>query len=421
MWDDTTDHGAELHGMFLQKSINARDYGHRIVFPAKDCLKNELVTVEKHHMGKTRVFTCVDTVDVLYARYVFGTILASFKKNRTRGHCQVGIDPVTEFSPLLMRLRRVSPLGHAGDYKQFDKHLLPQVIRRAFDFMYALFMTNTDEDPEAIRRMMDVAYDDFVHTVIVVDGVVYWKHRGNPSGNVLTCVVNSIVNDLMVLTTAISAMKKMPKQIAPDNYVEFIADQLDWLNLGDDLIVAVGDKLRPWFGFSVIQSKMKEIFSITMTHPSKDETTQVEEFTPLQECSFLSRTFHCEGDFMVWARLKKETIYGLLHWTSSLSVHQLTANLRMALDEALLWDNEFFDKIARVVRTADQRMNGSLLGMIVLPSYYHKRTIIENKVRTGAGMPARFSVKIDCQSPKTPVYVKINSISSSVSDKVHYD
>jgi hypothetical protein len=290
------------------------------------------------------------------------------------------------------------------------------VISKAFDFMYELFLSNTSENPQTIRRWRDVAYDDFVHTVTVCDGLLYWKHKGNPSGNVLTCVVNSIVNDLMVMTSVVSAMKKIPKQIAPKDYLKFLHENLDWVNLGDDLVVAVGAELQPWFPFNVIQEKMRDIFNITMTHPSKDESREVEQFTPLQECSFLSRTFACDDGFMVWPQLKKETINSLLHWTSSNTTLQLSSNLRMAIEEALFWDKAYFDQIAKIVELANKRYGTT----VVIPSYHHMRTRVEAKVRTGANQPASFSIKSnDCVLPLSHSKRILNS--STVSNTTNSD
>nr|QRW42904.1 polyprotein [Feksystermes virus] len=375
-FDQSTVRGREMKSRLIQKEAYASE-GQRMVFPAKDCLKAELLPVEKIKQGRTRLFTAVDSIDVLYARKVCGTLMASVKKHRARGHCQAGIDAWTEFTRLMMRFRKISNVGHCGDFKRWDKHLMPQVVSAAFGVLEKVFLSNTKESSDTVHNLLSVVFDDFVHTMTVHNGVLYMKHRGNPSGCVCNTLVNSICNDIMVFTVLWRQMKKIPRGLVPHgDYRSFVEKHIDWINLGDDLMVVVGKGLQPYFPFPVLAQGIKELFGMTMTHPSKDEKMASLDFTPLEKCDFISRAFHSEGDLMVWPRLKTVSISSLLHWVSARSSEQIEANCRMALDEAVMHPPEYFRKVVSCV----QILVKNKMCDVSIPSYDHMRGMIKSGV-----------------------------------------
>lgn len=340
---------------------------YRVVFPAKDNLKAELVNNTKAEQGRSRVFVAVDMVDVVFTRRVMGTWMAAMKMGRDKAHAQIGIDPITEFSSLYERFRRIGIEGHAGDYKAFDKHQLAPVIEKAFQIILELMSANWQDKyvpVEYLDHLISVVADDYIRTLSICEGVMYVKGKGNPSGNVLTTCVNSIVNDLMVTSCCLELADK--QDFYPTNPVEWFKNNIDWVDLGDDLAMVFGPEAQ-FITFPKFMETMGTMFSITLTHPSKEEV-KVQDFYPITELSFLSRTFTpCPGlPNVIFPKIKTETISQMIHWVTSDTEEHYREIWADIFVEAALHGSKFYNDIMLIASRARRKYR---IADLIIPQF----------------------------------------------------
>lgn len=167
--------------------------GTRVVYPATDALKYEL----QSKPNKSRCFQCLSIQDVLLMRRYSGALQSIVAQRHLDGTCSVGIDPVVGFQQLVHRFRKISQFGEAGDFKRWDKHMLAPLIKVVLRDICQRYIDTDPENAEELTNVYNVIIDIIVYTLSIADGHWYIKMRGNPSGNVLTAVMNSFINLLM--------------------------------------------------------------------------------------------------------------------------------------------------------------------------------------------------------------------------------
>lgn len=327
--------------------------GMHLVTPMQDNLKRELVKKDK-----ARCFQSLTAEATVLIRKYTGTIQAAVTKNHDKAYCQVGIDPLVGFHRLYKRFSNVSLIGEAGDFKRYDKHLLAIMIYRIMMIFKNVWKKHARHfDDDSIDNLWDVFADMIINSLCVVDGVVYVKIKGNPSGNPLTTIINSGVNDLKQVMFVIYRSKffLIDIKIHPQNYlcaelircrnmtlkalVTLILSQMDGGTYGDDCIWVWNIIWKELLGFDHKRAFLKEYLGIDYDTPDKDNT--VYSSKSLEDLQFLSRQFKCERN-IVFPRLKQFTINSFFHWASEITSEQLTQLMRDAFTEAVLHDEQYY-------------------------------------------------------------------------------
>lgn len=100
----------------------------------------------------------------------------------------VGINPFQGgWDELYRRLKRKSARYISTDINKQDAHMMAKYIFMVRD-LFLEFSDFTDIEKIWAHKW----FDDLVHTIVVLpDGHCYLKHVGNPSGNFLTCMINT--------------------------------------------------------------------------------------------------------------------------------------------------------------------------------------------------------------------------------------
>jgi hypothetical protein len=321
-----------INKSFLEKLRYREDQaiaGNRIPSCWRDCLKDELRTIEKVKDLNTRVFTVCPVDYLVLCRKYFGAFVDSFYTNWKSSFHGVGIDILSsDWTDLYRDLTKYGKFGFAGDFKKFDSKMLPQLIAEAVAII-------NDWYGDEFSALRFVLMDEIIHTVQIVSNCAYATHQGNPSGNPLTTVINSIVNLLYMLYAWRTIMRvKCPKII--NRFFDFVKIRV----FGDDNILIVKDLVSQWFNLVTVSEALK---TIGIDYIDAGKTGDLEEIKHINNLSFLKCHFkQSPFDSNILAAIDEETIYQLCNWVRDESSEQLLSNIDDALRFAFRHGEEFY-------------------------------------------------------------------------------
>lgn len=154
----------------------------------KNFLKEELRPPSKDTRGITAA-----PIDIVYLyNRLFLAQNQAFYDAYMRTPSAVGISrDGLEWNALFRSLARF-PRGASIDIKRFDSRMMDVLMYRVRDFRKSCLM-GKDRN---LAHLFDKAYESFVDTCVLVNGEVWQKSGGNPSGSVNTVVDNTLVNFL---------------------------------------------------------------------------------------------------------------------------------------------------------------------------------------------------------------------------------
>ncbi len=402
----------------VEKTEDLAVKGARLFTVVQDNLKREVTKA-----GKIRVFQSMDLCEIMLIRKYYGTLMAVFKANHHEGHCQLGIDPLVEFNSLYKRLIRTSDVGEAGDFKRWDKHMIAPLIRGAMKLITNIIRYSYKMENNFTRRKVadmlgtmqlyqnieDVVGDYIIHSFCIADKTVYRKHTGNPSGNVLTTIINSVVNDIYHIwfigwavdqlaidvkemdaatfegkyNKSLTAVKKQILQW-PDrrSLIERINKNTDYITLGDDYLQVIDKSWTFLVNFQQRKKFFMEKFNIVYDTPNKDGG--VYNILPLKQLSFLSRTFDMdENTGVVVPRLKISSIHSVLKWTQNNIPDIAMQSLQDMLIESAAYGEEFYDQYVSILMMIDrfyvQRRGKGLT--FTISEYARQRSVLIDTIR----------------------------------------
>lgn len=385
-------------------------------------LKCELRTLEKVRVGKTRVFESFTTCTSNNTRKYLGTICAAIKMERQNAFSQIGIDTV-DFHQIYKRFKQVGDYGEHGDFSAWDKHLLGHVIEMVADIWTDIFYNNikveTEEDyiqkeqyHNTIKQILISNYKG----IIIADGHIFTKDRGNSSGSQVTTPLNGDVNTLYRVTLILYLIAKHNLLVSRFNVddirqyyykiyenhpdlIDLVANSrnisqkiqissmkellkiTDFINYGDDVCSTIKAEFLWLLNFVQYQNNYMFLFGITYDSPNKDGS--IVPFVELTELSFISRTLHLDPNLnIVTPRLKLSSVTRLLHWCTHNTFEQLTTNLNEIFDELVMYDKATWNKYAKVVEEViNPYLKKNYNNNFLIPSYNLKRTYFQDQVK----------------------------------------
>nr|QZZ63368.1 hypothetical protein [Leuven Picorna-like virus 5] len=321
--------------------------GRRVASIWRDCLKDELRPVAKADAGKTRLFTIGPCDFTILCRQYFMDFEESFYKHNCTFFSAVGINPESyEWTVLYNYLAAMSTEVIAGDYGTFDGTLMAQLIAAAGEVMNRWY-----EDSEENQMVRRVLIDEMIHTMQVVENCVYSTHQGNPSGNPLTVIINTLVNAMY--------MRICWRRLAPDGKKSmfFYHKNVREICYGDDNILAVKREAQSFFNQVTITAVLAE-HGIEYTDEGK--TGNIVPIRRLQDVTFLKRgfaTLPAFGSEVKLPTMSKDTIQSFFHWyrKSPDVEEQLRTNMQCALGFAFYHGEDYY----RVIEETYSRVMAS--------------------------------------------------------------
>ncbi len=279
--------------------------GERVPSAWLDCTKMERRPLEKIAIGKTRVFTIAPMCYVIYARKYLLDFCRIFYESRHFSFSSVGMDVTgEEWNAMINWLHANSTLGFAGDFGRYDGTLSAQCMRVAFNVIQRVYGGTEEEE---LHR--EVIFNEMVHTVQIALDCVYATHWGNPSGNPLTLVINTLVNAVYF---RYAWLKMAPLEMR--NLAAF-HNNVRMKICGDDNLVSVTLAALDFYNLQTVSGFFHSM-GLEYLPPSKeiDTTTQ---YSKIVQLSFLKCTSHRVPELSTvrWvARMEWNVIVEMTNW-----------------------------------------------------------------------------------------------------------
>ncbi len=218
-------------------------------------IKEEVRTREKVENDDGRTIVCMDVNHVVAHCQITlrqnQALIASVGKHSS----SLGLNTLAGgFHKLNDRMEAhgAYPATIALDGKKFDGRFRRYCMEKIADFRWKM-LREMDRTPDNKRRMNNL-YKELTHAPLVnVDGRVYSRHAGNPSGQACTTPDNTFKNfmDICVLWLLLSPPE--------DHSYESFKKHLILCICGDDINISVHIDAQGYFNYPAIQKIMNEI------------------------------------------------------------------------------------------------------------------------------------------------------------------
>jgi len=300
-------------------------------------LKDEATPLAKCMDKKTRLFS-VSPVDFnIVVRKKLLSFVRLVQKNKFVFEAAPGV--VTQSSEWGDLYRYLTQFGQhrmvGGDYRKYDKGMVADFILSAFDVIRKIHCFAGFSEEELLT-IMCIA-NDIAFPVTDVNGDLVEFFGTNPSGHVLTVIINSIVNSLY--------MRYCYCVLNPESEVHTFKKHVSLMTYGDDNIMGVSVS-APWFNHTGIQ---KALLTIGVEYTMADKEAESVPFINIKECSFLKRSWSWNEEVGDWlAPLEEDSIFkSLTVWVPSGTIDcfaQTAAVVTSAVNEYFFYGREKFEE-----------------------------------------------------------------------------
>ena len=256
-------------------------------------LKDEPVSAEKIRLNKCRVFNAGPFVfNVLVRQYFLWCVPLFSGKHRHKFGMAIGANVLSEDWTTIYEW--VTKHGEnnmiAGDYKAFDKNMPREVMLAAFQILFDIMSIYgwCIEDIIVARRLAS----EIVSGLYNANGTLM-RLAGNPSGNCLTTIINSMANIMYIMVACQSIEEEfldMRKSFDMIDYFKFF-DYVSLVTYGDDNIMSSS---LPHINHTSISRALKK-FGLEYTMADKESESQ--PFIHISHCDFLKRRFVPDVNF----------------------------------------------------------------------------------------------------------------------------
>jgi len=344
----------ELSGMVIEKLEMLRD-GKRPPWIWAHCLKDERRPLEKIEAVKTRVFTAGPMDQIICVRALTMHFVASMYGAWGRSFSSVGLNPLgPDWSLLAHNMLSRGQVHGDADYGAYDGTLDPDLIRNCMDAIYEWWVFNSSEEFYEIRlqsgrviftkdeykRALRILAVEFTHSIAILRRKMDYKVQGNPSGNPLTVVINTMVGFQYL---SIAYMNLALRTGIVPKYRNFKRDI--WLNVfGDDFTISMNEYTAQWFNTRTISQFLGE-FGFELTPATKSGE---HEDRTLEELQFLKRKWvrHDRNVHRYKAPIDENTVYEYTNWIRNGpdNMEQTIIQLETALTECHMHGQSFYDR-----------------------------------------------------------------------------
>jgi len=299
---------------------------------SQDTAKVEMLPAEKARKGKVRLFNVLDVSVNMFLKRIFGGLVAKIMKEDNDGWIAMGRNPYNFSTELFHKFAKIDGNIVATDMKAYDKTIQKALIRGAVQVMLAGLQTTQARKEEMITALTNM----LSHAVHSLNGSMYIVNQGNESGSFVTTLLNSVSLIILSIYSFLRAWKKNPATSHITVTLKELLRHMMLMVLGDDRVVKFSKALHVTMQDLVLDA---EAFGMQCT-PAKDS----EDCTT--DMSFCSRELIFDPkDQVVYPKLKKSSVTGLLYWFASFTPEQIIQNFSAALYEAALHDEQFYDDV----------------------------------------------------------------------------
>jgi len=367
MADVTTPEACELRKYVDERRLKMLK-GKRLYTLYLDCLKDERLKKGKG----ARMFCGCEMDFLILCKMYYGHFATWIVDNRVRNNIAVGINPYSiEWTGLFTKLVSTSGVNCIfGDVQKYDKHMLIPFMYAFFKFADGFYYNATNED-KVIRKMLAEEFINSIHVAMLEaetspnmsPATVYEWLGANTSGNFLTAILNSVVNDLKRLYCVCNIILdyKILGYNGAGLPVRQLLHDMPCIYYGDDSGMSVSDELVGLGINQVTMSKSyKECLGLTFTDDAK--TGVLVPYRPIEECTFISRGFRRQDADMslrIVAPLKLDSIVQPPFWRKrGVPLDNVREVVQHSLLELSLHGEEVFDEWApKMIKSLEDEMN----------------------------------------------------------------
>jgi len=303
-------------------------------------LKDEPRPLQKCLDKKTRLFTGSSVPASLVARKYFLSFTRLVQCNNLVFEALPGVvvqsEEWTRIHDFLCAFDEEHHL--AGDYSHYDKNMMADLILYAFWIIIQLHREAgfCDED---IRIMWGVATDTAYPVVKILSDIVMFSNV-NPSGHVLTVIINSLVNSIL--------MRYAYLDIAEEEHIVSLPsfrERVHLVTYGDDNESGVHESCS-WYNHTRVQHVFEKI---GIVYTMADKASASRAYVRFDEVSFLKRKWVWNPDLEVYfAPLDEKSIQkSLTVWIPSDTLDDechMVAVISGACNEFFFYGKERFEK-----------------------------------------------------------------------------
>lgn len=249
----------------------------------KGNLKDEPTKWKKVAAGKTRVFGGAPLDWSIACRMLFLPLIRLIQNNRYIFETAVGtVAQSREWGELHDYLSSKGENTIAGDFADFDKGMLPMFILAAYEILNGLAAA-CGYTVEELNAMEGIAWDTAFPT-FDFNGDLIEFFGTNPSGHVLTVIINSLVNCLY--------MRYCYYVLNPAHECTSFKEFVALITYGDDNAMGV-HKSVPWFNHTSVQGVLG---ALGIKYTMADKESESVPYIALHDVSFLKRTWRFDAD-----------------------------------------------------------------------------------------------------------------------------
>lgn len=330
-------------------------------------LKDEPTKFKKIRTGKTRVFTACSVPFSILVRELYLRVIKFMMEYNFISECAVGMNCYSKIWEELFNYLTEFGLDKiiAGDYSTFDKKMKAMFISMGFFILDAMILLSQPNKLSAeLRNFLDLKFDDIreeeymiiykmilkedylqnpirylirkgiatdiSHPVVNLNGDVFQFFGGNPSGQPLTVIINSIVNSLYMRYAYLTLGYDLSQ----------FRKEVKLMTLGDDNIMG---SANPGFNHTAIAEVLRKL-GVPYTMADKEQESV--PFIHIKDADFLKRTFR-KVENQIRAPLTTDSIYKplcvYLEKGNICEEEQLAQSYLSGLMESSLHGKDFFD------------------------------------------------------------------------------
>lgn len=325
----------------ISEAIKGRRLNHIFV----DYLKDERRPIAKADIGKTRqIMAC--PMDLLIAmKMYFGDFVKFIMDRRIHNGVAIGIDCYSEWTSLANYLQ-LSPEYKvtAGDYSKYDARIPVGIGLRVLSIVEKFYHNSSPSDI-AVRRVL---FQEIINSKHLSNGVVYEFFGGNPSGQPMTSVYNSICNLLILAFVGKCNLTSLDHDVP----FEMVFSRTRFQVFGDDNLVSYHPDDAEIWSQAVLEKSIPIYIGMDYTSELKDGILR--QARHLSQVQFLKRGFRFDrGEWM--CPLEISVLRETLGWQHhGCTEDEMKQRIECVLSELARHGKGVFDEHASKILKASQ-------------------------------------------------------------------
>lgn len=335
------------------------EQGREVPLVYSDFPKDETLPTDKVHFDrKVRIVSGSPLMGTILYREAFGSFVIMVNANVLNNHL-IGVNMLdsTQVTSIVSGITCYKN-AFAGDYSKFDKKFLPQFVK-LFGDMANMYYDDHGSKEYNIRKTLLAMLMRSVH--VCKDGIDFAFFRwegGNPSGNPLTTVLNTVGNlflmyysTVVCYYTRVLSVTEESLKLRYDDVSDVLRRMVIYCN-GDDMIMSVSQEIAETFS---PQDLCAFVCRKGMTLTNDSKAGEVGGWVDPLSVTILKRSFKFVRGKWV-ACLAIESIFKRLLFQRKREPDIEQEIIKSAAYELSLHGEELYEKYIHLVKFAWQKM-----------------------------------------------------------------